>query len=268
MQLTLLRALTGAGTGSRRRMADAIREGRVYVNGEEVTNFSQPVTPGKDRVEVDGRTVPISPGKKAYLVLNKPRGVLTTTADEMGRVTVLDIIPSKFRSPGLYPVGRLDKESTGLLVLTNDGELTYRLTHPRFESEKEYLVQVEGRLSNEELRKLEQGVMLEDGMTSPAKVKEVRSGLPNSYSVTIHEGKKRQVRRMMEVLGHRVLTLKRIREGNLMLGDMKEGEMRELSASEVGRLLGGSNTTRRPKVENRRTARPAEQKPTHRRKKI
>ncbi len=264
MPLTLLRALTGAGKGSRRRMADAIRDGHVFVNGEMVTSFSHPVAPGKDRVEIDGEPVNISPEKKIYLVLNKPRGVLSTTADERGRATVLDILPAKYRGLNLYPVGRLDKDSTGLLVMTNDGELTYRLTHPRFENEKEYLVAVDARLSSEEKRRLEEGVMLEEGKTSPVKVNEVRSVLPHSYSITIHEGKKRQVRRMMESLGHKVLTLERIREGNLRLGSLKEGEVRELGSEEVGKLLGGS-TGAGVKAKSRRTARPAERKPIHRR---
>jgi len=169
-------------------------------------------------------------------VLNKPSGIMSTTSDERGRRTVIDILPEKYRHLRLYPVGRLDKDSTGLLLLTNDGELTNRLTHPRFEQEKEYLVSISDKLKTEEERKLEQGIELEDGLTHPAAIKEVDLP-PFNYSITIHEGRKRQVRRMFESLGHPVLALKRIRLGSLNLGKLKEGEIRELSAKEVKTLL-------------------------------
>ncbi len=162
---------------------------------------------------------------------------MSTTRDERGRRTVLDIIPGKYRHLRLYPAGRLDKDSTGLLLLTNDGELTYRLTHPRFEHEKEYLLHIDSELRTSEKKKLERGIKLEDGLTSPAVVREVKSSPPFNYSITIHEGRKRQVHRMLMALGHRVLALKRIRMGNLTLGDLKEGAARELSAREVRKLL-------------------------------
>lgn len=148
----------------------------------------------------------------------------------------MDILPWKYRSLKLYPVGRLDKNSTGLLLLTNDGELTYRLTHPKFEHEKEYLVSIGSKLQPTEKRKLEQGIALDEGITRPAVVKKV-DAQPFNYSVTIHEGRKRQVRRMFACIGHRVLLLKRIRIANLALGDLREGDFRELSAQEVWDLF-------------------------------
>jgi len=172
-----------------------------------------------------------------YLLLNKPKGIISTTSDERGRKGVVDILPQKYRHLRLYPVGRLDGSSTGLLLLTNDGRLTYELTHPSFEHEKEYLVQVSTRLRTSEKQRLERGVKLEDGMTHPAVIREMPSLPPFTYSLTIHEGRKRQVRRMFESVGHRVLALKRIRLGNLSLGTLGEGKTRELSTQEIRSLL-------------------------------
>ena len=218
-------------------MADAIKNGRVEVNGEPVENFRHPVNPETDRVSVYGKPVDLKPRRTVYLMVNKPAGVITTTSDERGRQTVLDILPEKYRHLRLYPVGRLDKDSTGLLLLTNDGELTYRLTHPKFEHEKEYLIHIEGSLKPEEKRKLEKGFELEDGMTYPVVVKEIKSPPPFNYSITTHEGRKRQVRRMLANLGYQVLAIKRIRMGSLNLGNLKEGATRELTPEEVRALL-------------------------------
>jgi 23S rRNA pseudouridine2605 synthase len=233
----LLKALAEAGVGSRRRIADAIKNGRVEVNGEPVENFRHPVNPEIDRVSVNGKVVDLKPRRTVYLLVNKPLGILTTTSDERGRRTVLDILPEKYRSLRLYPVGRLDKDSTGLLLLTNDGDITYKLTHPRFEHEKEYLIHIDGRLKPDEKGKLEKGFELEDGMTYPVAVKEIKSQPPFNYSITTHEGRKRQVRRMLASLGYQVLALKRIRMGNLHLGNLREGAARELTAAEVRVLL-------------------------------
>jgi len=233
----LLKVLTEAGVGSRRRIADAIKTGRVEVNGEPVENFRHPVNPETDRVSVNGKVIDLKPRRTVYLMVNKPAGIITTTSDERGRRTVLDILPEKYRHLRLYPVGRLDKDSTGLLLLTNDGELTYRLTHPRFEHEKEYLIHIDGRLKPDEKTKLERGVELEDGMTYPVVVKEIKSPPPFNYSLTMHEGRKRQVRRMLANLGYRVLELRRIRMGNLHLGNLKEGAIRELTPDEVRALM-------------------------------
>jgi len=233
----LLKALTGAGAGSRRRLADAIKQGRVEVNGQVVDAFNYPLNVALDHVQIDGRSVDIKPEHLIYLMMNKPKDVLSTTSDERGRRTVLNILPEKYRRFRLYPVGRLDKDSTGLLLLTNDGELTNKLTHPRYENEKEYLVQVDRSIKPDDKRKLEMGLHLEDGLTYPAVVRGVNDCPPFNYSIAIHEGRKRQVRRMFQSLGYRVHALKRVRIGSLTLGKLEEGEMRELDAREKRELL-------------------------------
>jgi len=224
----LLKALTEAGIGSRRHMADAIREGKVVINGQIAEDFRHPLDPATDRVTVNGKAIDLEPEKPICLMLHKPKGILSTTRDDIGRRTVMDILPRTYRRLRLFPAGRLDKDSTGLLLLTNDGGLTYRLTHPKFENEKEYLVYINGNLTPEEKSKLEQGITLEDSVTSPATIREVTSPSPFNYSLAIHEGRKRQVRRMFGSLGHQVLALKRVRIGHLSLGDLKEGNVRLL----------------------------------------
>jgi 23S rRNA pseudouridine2605 synthase len=187
-------------------------------------------------VTVNSKPVDLKPRRTVYLMVNKPAGIITTTSDERGRRTVLDILPDKYRHLRLNPVGRLDKDSTGLLLLTNDGGLTYRLTHPRFEHEKEYLIRIDGMLNPDDKKKLEKGVELEDGMTYPIIIKEIKS-MPFNYSIITHEGRKRQLRRMLANLGYRVLGLKRIRMGNLKLGDLWEGAARELTDAEIRAVL-------------------------------
>jgi 23S rRNA pseudouridine2605 synthase len=235
---SLLKALTEAGMGSRRRVADAIMRGLVWVNGSVVSDLRYAVDAEKDRITVDGRVVDIKTQKHVYLMLNKPSDVLSTVSDERRRRTVIDILPEKYRNIGLHPVGRLDKDSTGLLLLTNDGDFTYRLTHPKFEKEKEYLLQIGAILKPHEISALQKGIELEDGMTYGAVVRSIKSQMPFNYSITLHEGRKRQVRRMFASLGHRVVALSRVREGSIVLGDLGEGHVRELSAAEVGRLSG------------------------------
>ena len=233
----VLKLLTESGAGSRRRMADAIKQGRVTVNGEVIEDFRHPVNPVTDRVQVDGRGVTRRQSAPVYLMVNKPAGILTTTADEQGRRTVLDILPPQYRALRLFPVGRLDKDTTGLLILTNDGDMTHRLTHPSFEHEKEYLVRIGEKLAAEEKRRLENGIRLEEGMTSRAVIREVRGAPAHTYSLTLHEGRKRQVRRMFARLGHSVTELKRVRTGNLRLGTLDEGKVRALTTREVASLL-------------------------------
>jgi 23S rRNA pseudouridine2605 synthase len=234
---TLLKALARAGLGSRRAMADAIMRGRVAVNGVKVESLKHPVDVASDRVTLDGRAVGLSPGKFIYIMLNKPAGVVSSVSDSRGRQTVVDILPDRYRDISLHPVGRLDMDTTGLLLLTNDGDFTHRLTHPRFEQEKEYLVRVESPLSAEEICALERGVQLGDGVTHRAVVRELEDAPPFSYSVTIHEGRKRQVRRMFAALGHRVVSLRRTRIAGLRLGVLAEGEVRELGTGEVRELI-------------------------------
>jgi 23S rRNA pseudouridine2605 synthase len=232
----LIKALTEAGLGSRRRMADTIKRCKVKVNDAIAESFNHPVDTEKDQVLLNGKPINLKPDKTICLMLNKPEGVVSTVSDEKGRRTVLDILPVKYKHHRLYPVGRLDIDTTGLLLLTNDGDLTYRLTHPKFEYEKEYLSAIKGKLNAEEKQQLQRGILLEDGMTHPAKIREV-SQPPFNYSIIIHEGEKRQVRRMFERLGHFVVALKRIRIGNLRLGELKEGEVRHLSTKEIAALF-------------------------------
>jgi len=233
----LLKVLTGAGVGSRRKVAAAIMEGRVTVNGKVAENLRQPVDSRKDRITFDGVEINPVTEEHVYLVLNKPPEVLSTVSDDRGRKTVTDFIPEKYRHLRLYPAGRLDKDSTGLLLMTNDGELTNRLTHPRYNHEKEYLVALDREITTEESNRLEKGIVLEDGITAPAKVSKLKGNPGYVYSVVIHEGRKRQVRRMFETLGCRVLGLARIRIGGLNLGDLKEGEIREIPAAEIRKMF-------------------------------
>jgi 23S rRNA pseudouridine2605 synthase len=228
----IIKLLTASGAGSRRQMADAIKKGLVVVNGKTVESFLHPVNPESDQVTLNGKRILIQAESLTYLMLNKAKGITSTTRDEKTSTTVLDVIPSKYRESRLYPVGRLDRDSTGLILLTNDGDLTYRLTHPRFELEKEYLVQVEGTIKPDEKRKLEKGIELEEGPTHAARVKTVNIP-PFNYSIIIHEGRKRQIRRMFAALGYRVLELKRIRMGGLKLGSLAEGKVRELTPTEL-----------------------------------
>ena len=234
----IIKLLTSSGIGSRRYIADIIKRGGIAINGAIVQSFNELVDPVKDVITIDGKHISATAEPIVYLMLNKPKGVISSTSDKRGVKTVIDILPEKYQQIRLYPVGRLDKDSTGLIILTNDGELTLWLTHPRFEQEKEYLVRIGRNLNSEDKIKLEKGIYLGDGKTSPAKVKASKYP-PFSYSITIHEGKKRQVRRMFAALGYNVLELKRIRLGSLKLGSLPEGEIRELSPRQVQSLKRG-----------------------------
>ncbi|MFA5629768.1 MAG: pseudouridine synthase [Dehalococcoidales bacterium] len=230
----LLKVLTGAGIGSRRKMSEAIKVGRVTVNGVVITGFNYEVNVEKDKIFVDGKPISAQLQKMIYIMLHKPAGVVSTASDELGRRTVLDLLPKEFRGYRLYPVGRLDKDSTGLILLTNNGELANRLTHPRFENEKEYAVTTNAPMRIAEIRRLEKGIMLEDGMTYPSVIRPLKGG---DYSITIHEGRKHQVRRMFEAMGYSVKALKRIRMGSLELGTLAVGKVRELREDEMEALV-------------------------------
>ena len=232
----LQKVLARTGFGSRRVCEELIADGRVRVNGE-VADLGRRVDVEHDRVEVDGAAVGVRAGQVYYL-LNKPRGVVTTAADTHGRPTVVDLVPGE---PRVFPVGRLDADTEGLLLLTNDGELAHRLTHPSFGVEKEYLAEVVGTPSPAAVRRLREGVDLEDGRTAPAKVAAVP---PRGLRIVIHEGRNRQVRRMCEAVGHPVVRLVRTRIGPLADRDLPPGEWRELSVAEV-RVLDAA-AARRP----------------------
>ncbi|MDD5509224.1 MAG: pseudouridine synthase [Dehalococcoidales bacterium] len=238
-QQPIIKLLTASGIGSRRKIAAVIKRGGVAINGKVAESFNEPVDSARDVITIDGKRASYKKEPDVYLMLNKPKGIVSSTSDDRGRKTVIDILPEKYRDIRIYPVGRLDKDSTGLVLLTNDGDLTFRLTHPRFEQEKEYLVQIDGELNLEEIAELAKGIYLDDGKTHPAKVKVSRYP-PFSYSIAIHEGKKHQVRRMFAALGHDVLELKRIRLGSLRLNRLPDGEIRELSPAEVESLSKGA----------------------------
>ena len=228
----VLKLLALSGAGSRRQLADAVKNGRVRVNGQVIESFLHPVNVESDEITLDGKRFILQTEGSIYLMLNKPKGVISTTSDERAEKTVMDIIPEKYYSFRLYPVGRLDKDSTGLVLLTNDGALTYRLTHPSFEHEKEYFVQIEGILANEDKVKLEKGIELDGVKTAPARVK-ITNHSPYNYSIIIHEGRKRQIRRMFINIGYRILELKRVRISSLVLGNLAEGQIRELTHEEI-----------------------------------
>jgi 23S rRNA pseudouridine2605 synthase len=224
----LQKVLARAGVGSRRVCVELITDGRVTVNGE-VPVLGRRVDSAVDLVELDGVPLPVRPGLVHYL-LNKPAGVVSTAEDTHGRPTVISLVPDE---PRVYPVGRLDMDSEGLLVLTNDGELTYRLTHPSFGVPKEYLVHVEGEPSSGAVRRLRDGVELDDGPTAPARVAVVA---PSLLRIVIHEGRNRQIRRMCEVVGHPVLRLVRTRIGPITDPSLGPGSYRTLSFDEVRSL--------------------------------
>ncbi|MBW3557263.1 MAG: rRNA pseudouridine synthase [Actinobacteria bacterium] len=233
----LQKVLARTGLASRRACEELIAEGRVTVNAE-VAELGRRVDPRVDVIEVDGALVPVAPGLVHYL-LNKPMGVLSTAADTHGRPTVVELVPP---DPRVFPVGRLDSDTEGLLVLTNDGELAHRLTHPSFGVDKEYLAHVRGDPNPVALRRLREGVELDDGATAPARVTRVDEGV---LRITIHEGRNRQVRRMCEAVGHPVLRLVRTRIGPLADRRLKPGEWRPLEAGEVRALAAAATEGRR-----------------------
>lgn len=224
----LQKVLARAGFGSRRACEELIEDERVKVNGE-VAVLGRRVNVETDRVEVDGVPLSIQPGLVYYL-LNKPAGVITTAADTHGRPTVIELVPP---DPRVFPVGRLDAETEGLLILTNDGDLAQRLTHPSYGVEKEYIAEVEGVPSRAAIRRLREGVELDDGMTAPAQVAAVQDSV---LRLVIHEGRNRQVRRMCDAAGHPVRRLVRTRIGDLSDRRLAPGKWRHLELDEIRSL--------------------------------
>jgi 23S rRNA pseudouridine2605 synthase len=248
--LRLQKVLAQAGLGSRRACEAMIREGRVEVNSEVVLEQGRRVDPERDVIRVDGARIP-PPRRHLYLAMNKPRGVVVTMDDPAGRPTVADLLAERSdrrtRTPAarrlarderLFHVGRLDIDSEGLLILTNDGELAHRLAHPSYQVPKTYIVDVAGVVTQQTLRRLRRGITLADGPVRPSSVK-ISSTLRDRtlLKITMHEGRNRIVRRTMEAVGHPVRRLSRIEIGPVRLANLKVGEYRELTREELGGLL-------------------------------
>jgi 23S rRNA pseudouridine2605 synthase len=231
MLIRLQKAIADSGLASRRKAETMITEGRVTVNGRVIRELGTKVDPERDHVKVDGRHLkPVPPS--VFLMLNKPKGCVSSLSDPAGRPTITDLLTGV--GLRVFPVGRLDYDSEGLMLLTNQGELAQTLLHPRYHVPKTYLIKVKGVLTDEEIASLERGVQLDDGMTAPASVRKVRKVEENSWlEVTIHEGRKHQVKRMLEAVGHPVIRLTRVRFGPLSLGDLPPGRYRYLTDREA-----------------------------------
>lgn len=235
MEQRLQKILAAAGVGSRRQCETIVADGRVAVNGTVIAELGAKADPDKDTITLDGK--PVGAAEKVYILLNKPPGYTSTRSDPHAERTVLELVQGS--GAFLYPVGRLDVDTSGLLILTNDGEFTKLMSHPSHEVEKVYVAVVRGRITATDLRQLERGIELEDGVTAPARARLVSASRDTNTStveVAIHEGRKRQVRRMFAAIEHRVEKLTRIRLGNLDLKGLKEGDSRRLTKKEVSEL--------------------------------
>jgi len=231
----LQKVIASSGITSRRKAEELITAGKVKVNGEVVTELGTKVT-DKDRIEVDN--VLIAKELKEYYLLNKPRGVVTTTSDDKGRKTVVDLIPTNAR---IYPVGRLDYDTTGVLLLTNDGDFANILMHPASEVEKVYMAKLKGIIKGEHINTLKEGIKLDDQVVKPSRVKLKKVDQKTNtcmVQISIHEGKNHQVKRMFEAVGFEVLKLKREREAFFDLKDLQSGEFRKLTPKEVAKVYG------------------------------
>lgn len=232
MEERLQKYMAKCGVASRRKCEEIILNGNVEVNGSFITELGFKVNEN-DVVKVNGNIIKVEENK-VYIILNKPTGYITSNSDEKDRKTILDIVNVKER---IYPIGRLDYDSSGLLLLTNDGDVYNKIIHPKKEIEKRYLATVKGSFSKEQLEKFKAGVDIGGYITAPAKIKVVKEGKGNSVvEITIHEGKNRQVRRMCSAFNHEVLSLKRIAIGKLSLDDLKEGHWRYLNEKEISYL--------------------------------
>lgn len=236
MEERLQKYLANCGVASRRKCEEYILQGKVKVNGEIVTELGTKINPEKDIIEFENKVVKES-AKHVYILLNKPIGYVTTFDDQFGRDTVLDLVKVRER---IVPVGRLDMYTSGALILTNDGDFVYKVTHPKHEIEKTYTVTVKGIVENSEVEQLRQGVKIEDYTTKPAKVKILKTDIEKDISrleITIHEGKNRQVRKMCEAVGRKVLALHRSKIGDIGVKDIELGKWRYLNTKEVQQLI-------------------------------
>jgi len=229
----LQKVLASAGVASRRKAEELILQGRVTVNRKVVTELGTKVDPARDEVRVDGERIQIE-SRRVYIMLNKPRGVLSTMEDDRGRSALGDLVSLPAR---LYPVGRLDVTSEGLILLTDDGALANLLTHPRYMHDKEYLALVNGHPSAKTLEAWQRGVLIDDKLTAPARIAVLDSQRDSTLlRIQMHEGRKRQIRRVAALLGHPVRELKRVRLGPLYLGSLESGQWRYLTEKEIGDL--------------------------------
>lgn len=236
MEERLQKYLANCGIASRRKCEEYILQGKVKVNGETVTELGTKINPEKDVIEFENKKIRENT-KHVYILLNKPIGYVTTADDQFGRDTVLDLVKVKER---IVPVGRLDMYTSGALILTNDGDFVYKVTHPKHEIEKTYTVTVKGIVQNSEVEQLRQGVQIEDYTTKPAKVRILKTDVEKDISrleITIHEGKNRQVRKMCEAIGRKVLALHRSKIGGIGVKDLELGKWRYLSPKEVEQLI-------------------------------
>lgn len=236
MEERLQKYLANCGVASRRKCEEYILQGKVKVNGEIVTELGTKINPEKDIVEFENKTVKEN-ARNVYILLNKPIGYVTTSDDQFGRDTVLDLVKVKER---IVPVGRLDMYTSGALILTNDGDFVYKVTHPKHEINKTYTVTIKGIVQDNEVEQLRRGVKIDDYITKPAKVKILKTDEEKDMSrleITIHEGKNRQVRKMCEAVGRKVLALHRSKIGNIEVKDIELGKWRYLTAKEVEQLI-------------------------------
>jgi len=232
--MRLNRFLSASGFASRRKGEDVIRSGRIAVNGEVVTDPARSVDPDADTITVDGVVLVVSEEKRWY-VMNKPTGVIVSRGDTHGRVTVFDLLGEE--TGGVFPVGRLDADTSGVLLFTDDGETTHRLTHPSYGVEKVYRAEVKGTVEVDDIRRVGKGLVLDDGPVSPAVIKVLDSSSESSLvEIILHEGRKRQVRRMLGLIGHPVKTLERLSFGGITAGSLPLGGYRCLTPGEVARL--------------------------------
>ncbi len=234
--MRLQKFIAECGIASRRSAEKIIESGRVCVNGELVDYMGCEIDPQNDTVTVDGRVIEPE-SKKYYIVLNKPKNYVTTVSDDLGRPTVMQLVEDI--DARIYPVGRLDFDTTGLLIMTNDGDFANRLAHPRNVVNKTYIARVDKELSKEKLEHLEKGVLIDGLKTSPARAENIKNPQKGfEVKITIHEGRNRQVRKMLEAVGVNVLSLKRIAVGGVTLGNLPEGKWRKLSDAEINKLRG------------------------------
>ena len=232
---TLIKFLTGAGHGSRRVCFQLIAQGKVTVNGIPATGTTLEIYEQKDVVMVDGQRVE-AVATNVYIKINKPLGVVSAVSDARGQRTVTDLVPDEYEHLRLFPVGRLDKDSTGLILMTNDGDLAYHLTHPKYEFEKEYHFLVNTELTAAQVDSLQVGVMMEGQVTVPSIVVKVYGTKGHWYSITLREGRKRQVRRMLVAVGNPLRSLRRVRIHTLLLGDLGMGQSEALTHEELAAL--------------------------------